>query len=750
VEGSTLTIRKFKGEPYSIINILQNGTLNAEAAAFLWMCCDGMSTRPANILIAGGTGSGKTTLLNVLASFIPESERVISIEDTAELNLPLKHWIRMEARPPGLEGTGELTLDILTKNSLRMRPDRIVVGEIRHDEAFTLFTAFNTGQDGCLTSENRLALTSGIREIGEFVDNQMSKNSIEKNGEWEVCNARGEYINSIDETGKITKSEIVQAMRKPYVGNVYHVKLASGSEITCTPNHPFYTLKNGIVQLCADELFEGQRVAAPRKLVRDANASEPETEYWSGMLHGDGNILDKKRIREKNGKRYVCSEGRVSLYSEEKERIPDFIRFMKEKIQADYVKVVNPRPKRGCYEAHISGIGKSRQAQELLDIPSGDRGKAKMSNSHFTASLREFVAGFFDAEGYVDIENNALVFTCANEQYIDFFRHALLTEGIVSRKYESRAFNSRWFRIYIYGLDQARKFSRIFPIRSVEKRKKLQEILNKWVEGNTNVDLIECNGQIAELLAKAREKGFSNSEIARRAGITQGLVSFYKMKERTPSREVVKRLAKVFESLGLDAGMLKALGESDIFWDKIAAIHAYPYNGYVYDLTLNEKEVTMKKPHNFVAQGFVVGNSMGTVHANSAQETIVRVTNPPMNVPAVMMSALNFIIVMHRLHDKKLGTIRRVMEIAEVTGALTGNVKTVTVYRRDAEEDTLKRTGAPIEYLKLLEEMTGVTKNEIAGEIIKRAEFLTSLSKEKITSMRQVSERMRAYLYKKE
>ncbi|MEM4257511.1 MAG: ATPase, T2SS/T4P/T4SS family, partial [Candidatus Diapherotrites archaeon] len=106
--------------------------------------------KPANLLISGGTGSGKTTLLNVLASFIPETERVVSIEDTAELKLPLEHWVRLEARPPGLEGTGEITLDILTKNSLRMRPDRILVGEIRHAEAFALFTAMNTGHEGCM------------------------------------------------------------------------------------------------------------------------------------------------------------------------------------------------------------------------------------------------------------------------------------------------------------------------------------------------------------------------------------------------------------------------------------------------------------------------------------------------------------------------------------------------------------------------------------------------------------------------
>ena len=150
ISGGTLTIRKFRGDPYSIIDLINMGTVSSEAAAFLWMCVDGLGTKPANMLISGGTGSGKTTLLNVLASFIPERERIVSIEDTAELNLPLKHWIRLEARPPGLEGSGELKMDILTKNSLRMRPDRIIVGEIRHEEAFTLFTAINTGHDGCM------------------------------------------------------------------------------------------------------------------------------------------------------------------------------------------------------------------------------------------------------------------------------------------------------------------------------------------------------------------------------------------------------------------------------------------------------------------------------------------------------------------------------------------------------------------------------------------------------------------------
>lgn len=150
ISGGTLTIRKFRDDPYSIIDLIKMNTISSEVAAFLWLCVEGLNTKPANILIAGGTGSGKTTLLNVMAALIPDRERIITIEDTAEINIPTNHWIRLEARPPGIEGTGELKLDVLTKNSLRMRPDRILVGEIRHEEAFTLFTAINTGHDGCL------------------------------------------------------------------------------------------------------------------------------------------------------------------------------------------------------------------------------------------------------------------------------------------------------------------------------------------------------------------------------------------------------------------------------------------------------------------------------------------------------------------------------------------------------------------------------------------------------------------------
>ena len=150
IDGPTLTIRKFRQNPLTAIDLIDLRTMSTELAAFLWLCVDGLGVKPANILVSGGTASGKTTLLNTLVSFIPHTDRVLSIEDTAELQLPLPHWIRFETRPPNIEGRGEITMDDLVKNSLRMRPDRIIVGEVRGPEARTLFTGINTGHDGCM------------------------------------------------------------------------------------------------------------------------------------------------------------------------------------------------------------------------------------------------------------------------------------------------------------------------------------------------------------------------------------------------------------------------------------------------------------------------------------------------------------------------------------------------------------------------------------------------------------------------
>ena len=148
LKGPCITIRKFKKDSLKIQDLVKFKTLTAQMAEFLEMCVKARK----NIVISGGTGSGKTTTLNIISSFIPDDERIVTVEDAAELQLPQDHWVQLESRPPNLEGKGAITIRDLVKNCLRMRPDRIVVGECRAGETLDMLQAMNTGHDGSLTT----------------------------------------------------------------------------------------------------------------------------------------------------------------------------------------------------------------------------------------------------------------------------------------------------------------------------------------------------------------------------------------------------------------------------------------------------------------------------------------------------------------------------------------------------------------------------------------------------------------------
>ncbi|MCX7647635.1 MAG: ATPase, T2SS/T4P/T4SS family [Elusimicrobiales bacterium] len=148
VSGPTLTIRRFSSKPFTDKDLISKGSISADMVEFIKLCV----LLRKDIIIAGGTGTGKTTFLNMCSSYIPEDERIITVEDTAELKLQQDHWVRLESRPPNIEGKGEVTIRDLVKNCLRMRPDRIVVGEVRGAEALDMLQAMNTGHEGSLAT----------------------------------------------------------------------------------------------------------------------------------------------------------------------------------------------------------------------------------------------------------------------------------------------------------------------------------------------------------------------------------------------------------------------------------------------------------------------------------------------------------------------------------------------------------------------------------------------------------------------
>ena len=468
ISGGTITIRKFRKDPYSMIDLVRMNTISAEAAAFLWLAVDGMGTKPANVLISGGTGSGKTTLLNVLASFVPDRERVITIEDTAELNLPIKHWIRLESRPPGLEGTGELKMDILTKNSLRMRPDRIIVGEIRHEEAFTLFTALNTGHDGALIGNTKVLLTNGkTEEIEKIFCEQQT--TIKTENEFEHCvPAKEILVPSLNKTTlQIENKRILRCWRKKNVEKLTKLMLKTGKELVLTKDHPLYKLCNGVLEIPAGKIKRGDYLAVPEN-----NLVETEFE-----------------IATQNGT------------------------------------------------------------------------KLKVN-----------------AETQVKFEEVVLVEACDAEYVYDF-----------------------------------------------------------TVEGN----------------------------------------------------------------------------------------------------------------HNYIANGIVVSNCMGTVHANSPEETIIRLMSPPMSVPSIMLTGLDLIVVEHRYYDRKKGTIRRISEIAEVYGAMEGQPRTQILYQRDSVHDILEKTLIDSRYLKMLQNFTGASKDRVLAELEARKNFLENLVQKNIRDLSNVSESAKKYVAEK-
>lgn len=232
LDGSTVVIRKFSKDPYTSNDLIATGTFTKEAMEFLGACVKGK----LNVLISGGTGSGKTTTLNVLSSYIPNSERIITIEDAAELQLNQPHIVRLESKPANVEGKGSITIRDLVKNTLRMRPDRIVVGEVRDAAALDMLQAMNTGHDGSLTTVHAnsakeaifrletLVLMAGMdlpvlvvrQQIGQAIDLIVQQSRL-RNG--------SRHIIQISEVCGVTNGEVV-------TNDIFNFEYGAESEIS--------------------------------------------------------------------------------------------------------------------------------------------------------------------------------------------------------------------------------------------------------------------------------------------------------------------------------------------------------------------------------------------------------------------------------------------------------------------------------------------------------------------------------------
>ncbi len=818
VDQSSLTIRKFRKDPYTLLDLIRINTLDAHTAAFLWVCVEGLGVKPANILISGGTGSGKTTLLNVLSSLIPERERIVTIEDTAELNLPLQHWIRLEARPPGIEGKGELAMDILTKNSLRMRPDRIIVGEVRHAEAATMFTAMNTGHDGMASYDSLVQLSDGsIKELGAFCEDYFNKTPPKKINDMEVAELEnGPELVTINKENLAQQTARVKAVWKRAAQKTLAIELSSGSIVKLSPDHPVFRLKNGFLeQIQCKDCEPNDYLCVINSMNIQGKKFDSQYAYFLGLLLGDGHLRrDTLSFENKNKKLHdiFCTLTK-NLFDKESKPFNG----------AD-----------GRITSKLHSVKISSEIHEKFGVPYGNKTKIfdipRLIEESENESIGLFLRGFFDTDGHVAKTRKSVCLATSNLKVAKKIPLLLKRFGIETRlnvqKKDGKNHLGPYYRLFVFGEDNLQKFQHNIGFGHPTKAKTLSSILG--VTENTNIDIMPKTGN---LIRKARlTLGISKKELALKSGSgkTQSTINSYETQSRNPSRKSlqkinaalisefntrIKELApdsidalnkkilqspnkksiqyafnfatkfSTIEDLQQKSGLpnkilyyykrsnsafdrtklIKAINEictekiqalalirplfthmnaitsNAIRWDRIKHISEKNEKTVYYDLTLDQY-------NTFVANGVVVSNCMGTIHANSSEETIVRITNPPMDVPPTMLASLDFVIVENRIHDRKKGTIRRITEIAEVRGALTGKPYTHTLFAWNAIKDKIetaehgsesmllgeRRTKSKtkdIVYFKKLSELTGKNPSEIEEEIEKRAKYLEEIQK---------------------
>ncbi|MEW6294777.1 MAG: ATPase, T2SS/T4P/T4SS family [Candidatus Diapherotrites archaeon] len=671
----------------------------------------------------------------------------IFVHNTAELNLPLKHIISLEARPPGLEGTGEITLDVLTKNSLRMRPDRIIVGEVRHDEAFTLFTAMNTGHDGAIMENSLIQMADGsIQRIEELSQKYFGESEIKKEKGFEFVELKEKpSIIAVDKTDLKEKEALIERIwRRNIKTESVEIKMASGKEIKLSSDHPIFRIKDGFLeQVHCSECEKGDYIASINSICLRGEKQDEEMAYAVGLILGDGHL---------RGDRIEFVNNEIKLHKKFNEIIE----------KEFHARIKTSRKKNeNTFRSLINSVELSRKLNSTYEIPFGNKTRIfnvpKIIEKSGNNVVSSFLRGLFDCEGSVSRHRSTIFFSTSNKNLRNKIPLLLSRFGIHSRiNMQEKDGKGNWrpyYRITVSGQKNLEKFNEGIGFSHPKKTERLGRIIGK--KDNTNVDVIPSAGKI---IASIRKRlGVSQKELAKKCfgSKTRSTINAIECNKRMPSKSAVKKINSFFinkfnEKIKNENNNylsetrklmlhLNSVSSESIFWDKIKKIKGKESTKTFYDFTLSNY-------HTYIANGLMVSNCLGTIHANSPQETIVRITSPPMNVPEVMLSGLDLIIVEHRIHDRKKGTIRRFTEIAEVTGVLEGKTTTQSLYERDPVNDLLKQTNVQSEYLKTLMKFTGYTRKQLDQELKERESVLKRLVSKKIRALPEVAKEIQKFL----
>jgi len=789
LDGASLTIRKFKKDPLTLIDIINFGTMDPELAGFLWLVAEGYGVKPANFLVSGGTGSGKTTTLNCLGSFIPHTDRAVSIEDTAELQLPLKHWIRLETRPPNLEGKGEISMNLLLKNVLHMRPDRIIVGEVRGGEAMTLLASMNTGQNGCLGTlhantarETVTRLTSEPMEVPEimipsldfiFMQNRFSYKGKAVRRITEITEVAGM------EEGKINLNNIYEwdpkddRIKPTGMPSVLLKKIAGLRGVSKEDVEKEIEDRTRVIRYMQESDIKGVD-----------NVGRVINEYYTNKEELLEEIEKPRAPQESQKKSLVYTMGGVEeegevLEEDSKKRI---VKFKNEK---------NPR-----YIIKIPALQKKDiEAMEDLEIraineikvdPETFKDQGEVRNLLF----REVLSIIERAYSHIPFSKRKVIATMVVNNMVGY---GLLDFLLGDSRLEDIMVVGTGKPVYVnhidYGIcmtslsiredkDSSRIIEKIASSvgRTVDKSKPLLDArlpdgsrvnatlppvsldgptitIRKFKEDPLTVMHLIDYGTLsyevsAYLWTVVGGLGIKPGNVLAAGGASSGktttlnvLCSFIPTTERVITIEDTAELTLPIEHVvRLETKPPNIEGRGEITMDDLVknTLRMRPDRIVVGEVRGGEARTL------FTAMNTGHDGCMGTLHSNSAQETIVRLTNPPMNVPHVMLPALDLVLMQSKIYAKGK-TMRRITEVAEVVSEEEGGVKLNNVFEYDPKKDQLVPTGQPSVLKQKLAQLKGIGMEELNEEIESREKVLKYAHQNGKEKIDQVSDVITSY-----
>jgi flagellar protein FlaI len=764
--------------------------MSFDLAAFLWLAIDGYEVKPANILVSGGTGSGKTTTLNCLGSFIPQSNRVISIEDTAELQLPVNHWVRLETRPPNIEGSGEISMERLLRNTLRMRPDRIIVGEVRGAEANTLLTAMNTGQSG---SMGTLHANNSKETITRLINKPMSVPILMMSA-LNLIIMQNRFTHRGKTVRRITEVTEIMGVKDGHVklSNIFEWDPKTDSvKATGVPSR----IKNILAEKRGVEIKDIDDEIARRKSVLEFMVKNEVhgvkevgrliNEYYVDPEAFQERIdsgFEKPKEAQKSSK--TASKGIVDLFATsaknevlEKTSLAEIIKIESEKnpVYNVFLPKLSKEDKRLLKEIETRVIDKldvdpskieNKQEAEVIFAQKIQRfinnkyslGPAKTRD--FTKHLVNNLTGYGILEPLLKDEKleEIMVIGTGRSVYISHSKYDICRTNLVfDEDEEIERILERIAAAVGRRIDRA---SPLLDARLVDGSRVNATLPPISIDGPTLtvrkfkedpltiVDLINFNTLTTEISAylwyAVEGSGIKPGNILVAGGSGSGktttlncLCSYIPDTERIITIEDTAELQlPATHWVRLETKPPNVEGKGEVDMDELVknTLRMRPDRVIVGEVRGPEARTL------FTAMNTGHDGSMGTLHSNSARETITRLTNPPMSVPHIMMPALDLILMENKIYFKGT-TVRRITEIAEVTEESGEGEEAVVlnnVYKWNPKTDTLESTGIPSVLKQKLARIQGVSLKDVDKEIDRRKRVLDYMVKTELKNIEGV------------